>query len=200
MDEKLFYDRVQEVSNIYSFDANEIYELLKPHNAALSWITKQKGNATTYTKFKNHLEFTKEVFSNLNDHIKNDGYKKLSKRCEVLLSHLEKHRKNEPIPPKVKSYFNSIFNTDLPTESNILSIAKSNLEHFLIQASLSEPETENILFKDYCKDIIRDIFDKDSFNITLKYTTIKIHTGSINIMIYESSGKKGKQFIFSHKI
>lgn len=99
MDSNEFKNNIIKTSKIYSFDADEMIKLLTPHNEALNWINQTKRNATTYSKFKNHLEFTKDIFSGLNNHVKNDGNKKLSKRCELLLTQLEKHRNNKPIPP-----------------------------------------------------------------------------------------------------
>ena len=182
-------NRVIEVSKIYSFDADEMLRLLTPHNEALNWINKAKSSATTHTKFKNHLEFTRDVFLGLNDHVKNDGNKKLSKRCGLLLEQLEKYRNNQSISPKVKSYFSSLFKDDLPTPANIFSIASSNIHYY--------SALKNLEYMDYHKDIAKDIFNT-SFNISFKYTVIAIHTDSMDVDLQAQCLNKPKVNIFNY--
>ena len=187
MDEHEFKARVSTAAEIYSFDANKVIELLTPHNEILNWIKKTKRSAVTYTKFKNHIEFTKDTFLEMNGYIKNDGYKKLAKRCDLLLDQLEKNRRGDKVHPMIKRFFHSKFKDNLPSKVNVLSIAVDNIFWYFVN---SENNLQNAT---YAKDIICDIFYIRKFNTSLKYTSIKILTEKQNNIKLISKRKNHKK-------
>ncbi len=180
------------------YEADNIFKLLEPHYRAIKWIEKQKQNAISYTKFINHIEFTKNTFLELNGYIKNDGYKKLSKRCDNLIIQLDNYRNGKAISSKMKSYFNKTFKGDLPSKTNILSIAAYKLQYQLIIDDWEKMGNNDL---DYSKTIIEDIFNVGKFHTSLKYTSISIsipNENDIDIKITLSLYRgKEKRYIYN---
>lgn len=186
-----FHKGVYKASEIYEFNANEIIALLTPHYKIIKWVEEQNKNGMTYIKFKNHIEFTRDTFLSLNTYVKNDGYTKLSKRCDKLLDQLNKHRNGGKVNPRIKSYFNKIFKDDLPTKVNILSIASYNLFIYFKDKHIDTDYN-------YYKGMVSDIFNTGKFNTSLKYDTIIISLpDKLNVTI-ASLPHKGKKETYKY--
>ncbi len=172
MKNETFEKRLKKECEDYNFSFDEIHSTLSPHYEILKYIEKKRSKLTTPTKFRNHLKFTQNTFLEINNHIKNDGYVKLAKRCDRLLKQLDFYQdENKRINPKMKKYFDDKFGKDLPTETNILSIAVDNLQDI-------KPNTP----PDYLKDFICDVFERKRFTTKgQKWKTIRVDSIDLTI-------------------
>ena len=189
--------RIDDILGTYNFtqkQTNDIYEILTPHYKILKWIKEENKKAISYTKFINNLDFTKQTFLELNNHIKNDGYTKLAKRCDFILDQLEKYKTGKKISSKMESYFNKTFKSSLPTKTNVLSLGVDCLYIYVVIENTKK--SREIIDPQSSKNFIEYIFNVGKFNTSLKYTTIEISVkNGINEIITSRINKnKGEKY------
>ncbi len=153
--DKVFQQKMKSECKNYNLDFKKVYAALSPHYEILKYIEQKRSKCIAPTKFKNHIQFTLDTFLEVNNYVKEDGYIKLSKRCNYLLKQLEYYQEdNKKINPRMKNYFNEKFGKNLPTKSNILAIAVDNLK-----------EIETNTNSDYLKEIVSNVLNYgENFN------------------------------------
>ncbi len=168
MTSKTFEAKVLKYVNEFDVDFNSLKELLIPCYEALEWRRKKFQTKTTPKAFRKNINYIRDNLLELHNIISDDGNKKLVKRCEELLKHLDRYEDEKLlVHSKMDNYFQIIFFKNIPTEQNIINLARSDIEDELYLQSIQINYAKNnnntsinkkSLDSEYTFDLIETIF------------------------------------------